>query len=111
MTKLTLIKAIMAATILSSPRAVAMSIEVVRAFVRLRHAIASHADLERRIDELESRYDARFADVFEAIRSLLEPPEDEVPQRKRIGFRDPDAPESRAIPGRAEAVESRPNSN
>jgi hypothetical protein len=55
-----------------------------RAFVRLRRLLASHADLSRRLDDLERRYDGQFKVVFDAIRELMQPPE---PERRRIGFR------------------------
>jgi hypothetical protein len=75
--------AIMVATILNSPIAVKTSIQVVRAFVRLREMIASHKGLAKRLDELEKKYDAQFKVVFDAIRELMTPPE---PKRRRIGF-------------------------
>ncbi len=75
--------AIMVATILNSPIAVKTSIQVVRAFVRLREMIASHKGLAKRLDDLEKKYDAQFKVVFDAIRQLMTPPE---PKRKRIGF-------------------------
>lgn len=52
-----------------------------RAFVRLRALLASHADLARNLKALEKEYDARFRGVFDAIRELMEPEE-----RPRIGF-------------------------
>jgi hypothetical protein len=52
--------AIMAANVLNSPRAVEMSVHVVRAFVRLREVIASHKELVKRVDELEACYDGQF---------------------------------------------------
>lgn len=76
--------AIMAANVLKSPRAVEMSVHVVRAFVRLRELLLSHRDLARRLDELEARYDGQFKVVFDAIRRLMAPP-DAKPKR-RIGF-------------------------
>lgn len=76
--------AIMAANVLNSPRAVEMSVHVVRAFVRLREMIASHKALVKRLDELEARHDEQFKVVFDAIRRLMAPPEAK-PQRK-IGF-------------------------
>lgn len=76
--------AIMAANVLSSSKAVAASVTVVRAFVRLRQMLASHADLARKLEALEKRYDAQFKQVFTAIRALMEPPED--PPRKRVGY-------------------------
>jgi hypothetical protein len=76
--------AIMAASVLNSPRAVAMRVHVVRAFVRLRELLLSHRDLARRLDELEARYDEQFKVVFDAIRRLMAQPEP-GPKRK-IGF-------------------------
>ena len=75
--------AIMLATILNSPIAVQASIQVVRAFVRLRQMLASNADLARKLDTLERKYDAQFKVVFDAIRQLMTPPE---PKRQQIGF-------------------------
>jgi hypothetical protein len=76
--------AIMAANVLNSERAVAMSVHVVRAFVRLRELVAAHKDLVKRLDELETRYDEQFKVVFDAIRELMAPP---APKPKRkIGF-------------------------
>jgi len=75
--------AIMAANVLNSPRAVEVSVQVVRAFVRLREMLASNAELAQKLNELERKYDAQFRVVFDAIRQLMSPPE---PQRKQIGF-------------------------
>ena len=77
--------AVMLASVLHTPRAVRASLEVVRAFVRLRAAIGSQRDLARRLDALEGRYDRQFKVVFDAIRALMTPEEDS-PQ-ERIGFR------------------------
>ena len=74
----------MLSSVLRSPRAVRVNIEIMRAFVRLRQWLASHADLARRLDELESKYDVQFRVVFDAIRELMAPPP--APPRKRIGF-------------------------
>jgi hypothetical protein len=76
--------ALMAANVLNSPRAVAMSVHVVRAFVRLREMIASHKGFAKRLDELEARYDRQFKVVFDAIRGLMTPPEPKP--RRKIGF-------------------------
>ena len=54
--------------VLRSPRAVAVSVEIVRAFIRLRHKPRQQGDLVRRLDDLEAKYDASFKDVFDAIR-------------------------------------------
>jgi phage regulator Rha-like protein len=72
--------AIMAAAILNSPRAVEMSVYVVRAFVKLREVLASHADLARKLETLEksvASLDAntrrQFEEVYGAILSLMGP--------------------------------------
>jgi hypothetical protein len=76
--------AIMLASVLNSPKAIEVSLQVVRTFVRLREVLASHAELSRRLDEMEKRHDRRFTQVFAALRELLETP---APgERKRIGF-------------------------
>jgi hypothetical protein len=73
--------------VLRSPRAVAVNVEIVRAFVRLRGVLSAHRDLAHRLDELESKYDQRFAAVFEALRQLMAPSEK---PRRPIGFTPPD---------------------
>ncbi|MCX5673993.1 MAG: ORF6N domain-containing protein [Planctomycetota bacterium] len=73
----------MLSSVLKSPRAVQVTIEIMRAFVRLRQMLASHAGLARRLDELERKYDEQFREVFDAIRALMTLPE---PKRRRIGF-------------------------
>ena len=74
----------MLSSVLRSPRAVRVNIEIMRAFVRLRELIATNRDLARRLDELERRYDAQFKGVFDAIRQLMAPP---AKARRSIGFR------------------------
>lgn len=69
--------------VLSSPRAVQVNVQIMRTFVRLRQMLASNAELARRLDDLEKRYDTKFKAVFDAIRELMEPPE---PTRRTIGF-------------------------
>jgi ORF6N domain len=81
--------ALMAATVLSSERAVQMSVFVVRAFVRLREMLATNRRLAGKIDELENRldtHDSTIQDLIEAIRELMTP---EEPSRMRIGFQLP----------------------
>ncbi|MBW7933380.1 MAG: ORF6N domain-containing protein [Gemmatimonadaceae bacterium] len=73
----------MLSSVLRSARAVEVNVQIMRAFVRLRRMIAGHAQLVRRLDELEARYDAQFRTVFSAIRGLIA--EEETP-RRRIGF-------------------------
>ena len=74
----------MLSSVLRSPRAALVNIEIMRAFVRLREIIATNRDLARRLDELEKRYDARLKAVFEAIRQLMAPP---GRAHRSIGFR------------------------
>jgi hypothetical protein len=76
----------MLSSVLRSPRAVAVNIEIMRAFVHLRQLLATHADLARKLAELEQRYDGQFRVVFDAIRQLMEPTEEAEP-RPEIGFR------------------------
>lgn len=64
----------MLANVLNSPRAVQASIQVVRAFVRLRRLLTSHEQLARKLAELEAKYDKQFAVVFQVIRQLMDPP-------------------------------------
>ncbi len=80
----------MAATVLNSPRAVEMSIYVVRAFVQLRELLASNQGLTKRLDQLEARietklvtHDDAIAAMLFAIRQLMHPP---APKRRGIGF-------------------------
>lgn len=76
--------AIMVASVLNSPRAVETSVQVVRAFVRLRQMLSSNAELSRKLATLEKKYDIQFKAVFVAIRELMTPLE---PRKKRpIGF-------------------------
>lgn len=70
--------------VLKSPRAVRVNVEIMRAFVQLRQLLASHGELAKKLDALETRYDAQFKVVFQAIRELMKPP---VRSRKAIGFR------------------------
>jgi hypothetical protein len=73
----------MLSSVLNSPRAIQVNIEIMRAFIRLRRMLATHEELARKLEELEQKYDEQFQVVFEAIRQLMAPPE---PERRRIGF-------------------------
>ena len=74
----------MLSSVLNSERAIEVNIGIMRAFVRLRAMLASHADLARRLEKLEQKYDEQLKDVFEAIREMMEP--EPVPPARRIGF-------------------------
>jgi hypothetical protein len=74
----------MLSCVLKSDRAVQVNIEIMRTFVRLRKMLASNAQLARKLEALEKKYDEQFKVVFEAIYSLMEAPEK---KRQKIGFR------------------------
>ena len=78
----------MLSSVLHSRRAIQVNIAIMRAFVKLRQILATHAGLARKLDELERKlgeHDQNFQIVFDAIRRLMNPP---VPKNKRrIGFR------------------------
>jgi hypothetical protein len=88
----------MAATVLNSPRAVEVSVYVVRAFVRLRETLASSQELAAKLDALEQKTEllslqhetfagntrAQLKQVFEALRQLMAPPP--APKKRPIGF-------------------------
>jgi hypothetical protein len=75
--------ALMLANVLNSERAARTSVQVVRVFIRLRQMLASNAELARKLDALEKKYDAQFRIVFDAIRQLMSP---SVTRRRKIGF-------------------------
>jgi phage regulator Rha-like protein len=93
--------ALMAATVLNSPRAVEMSLYVVRAFVRMREVLATHKELAKKLEALEKKTEAlalkhdalatttraQFKEVIEALRALMTPPE---PKKRPIGFVTPE---------------------
>ncbi len=79
--------AIMAANVLNSSQAVQMSVFVVRAFVRMREHLLSHAELDKRLTDIEKTligHDTALRDLYQKIRPLLLPPP--APPRKQIGF-------------------------
>jgi len=93
--------ALMAASVLNTPRAVEVSLYVVRAFVRLRETLAAHKGLAAKLEELEQKTEAlalrhdtlaantraQLRQLFDAIRELMSPPE---PKRRPIGFVTPE---------------------
>jgi len=93
--------AIMAANLLSSPRAIEVSVYVVRAFVRMRELATTHSDLAKRLAELEEKTEVlamnhdtfsrntrnQLKQVFDALRELMVPPD---PPKRPIGFVTPD---------------------
>ena len=73
----------MLSSVLRSPRAVAVNIEIMRGSLRLRRMLAGNAELARKLDALERKYDSQFKAVFDAIRQLMAP---ESKPRRPIGF-------------------------
>ncbi len=73
----------MLSSVLNSPRAIRVNIEIMRTFARLRQMLLSHSDLTRKLENLEKKYDAQFKVVFDALRQLMAPP---TKPRRRIGF-------------------------
>lgn len=77
----------MLSSVLHSPRAIQVNIAIMRAFVQLRQWLASHADLARKLEEMEAKYDEQFRTIFEAIAALTMPA---LPKnRDKIGFKLP----------------------
>ena len=77
----------MAANVLNSPRAVAVSVALVKAFVRLRKVLVTNQVMGNRLAEVEKTlvtHDAALRDIYQRIKPLLLPPPD--PPRKKIGF-------------------------
>jgi hypothetical protein len=75
----------MLSSVLRSERGIAVNIQIMRAFVQLKGMLATHADLARKIESLEKKYDAQFRAVFDAIRELMEPIAN--PKKQPIGFK------------------------
>jgi ORF6N domain len=74
----------MLSSVLRSSRAVQVNIEIMRAFVRLRQLLQANADLAKKLEALEKKYDSQFRVVFDAIRELMEPKEK---PKTTVGFR------------------------
>jgi len=73
----------MLSSVLNSPRAIQVNIAIMRAFVNLRHSLATNTKLAAKLRAMEEKYDGQFREVFEVLRELMEPPE--LPAKK-IGF-------------------------
>jgi len=76
----------MLAAVLNSPKAIQVSIAIMQAFVKLREMLATHADLAKKIEDLELKFtshDEELRTVFDSLRQLLEPPER---PKRQIGF-------------------------
>src|SRR5947199_6586207 len=79
--------ALMAANILNSPRAVAMSVYVIRAFVKMREDLAANSAILKRLAEIDKTlllHNVALRDIYQKLRPLLEPPP--LPPKPEIGF-------------------------
>ena len=76
----------MLSSVLNSPRAIQVNIEIMRAFVRLRQLLSSNASLARKLAALERKYDRKFKIVFDAIRELMTEHTPTRPAHREIGF-------------------------
>ena len=73
----------MLSSVLNSPRAIQVNIQIMRTFGKLRELLASHRDLAKKLADLEKKYDAQFQAVFHAIRGFMAQPQ---PTKRKIGF-------------------------
>jgi phage regulator Rha-like protein len=76
----------MLSSVLSSERAIQVNIQIMRAFIKLKEMLSTHKDLKQKIEEMEKKYDYQFKIVFDAIKQLLEPPEE---PKGKMGFQKP----------------------
>ena len=74
----------MLSSVLNSERAIIVNIQIMRTFTKIREMLATHKDLQRKIEEMEKKYDYQFKIVFDAIKQMLASPE---VKKKRIGFK------------------------
>jgi len=82
--------AIMAANVLNSPQAVAMSVYVIRAFVQQREVLSANEAILKRLAEIDQTlllHDKALRDIYQKLLPLLQPPPD--PPKPKIGFREP----------------------
>ena len=80
--------ALMLANVIKSPTAVEMSVAIVKAFIKLREMALSYKELQKKIEDMEGKYDKQFGIVFKTIKQLLEPPPVPKRSKRRIGFVD-----------------------
>ena len=107
--------AIMAANILNSPRAVQMSVFVVRAFVKMREVLAQNGQLAEKLAELERRLTSRLdvhekaiVHILEEIKKLMEPlPPQQEPKRREIGFHVHDEAGAKSRSGREDKAQTK----
>ena len=78
----------MLSTVLNSPKAIQVNIAIMRTFVFIRQYALTHKDLTKRLQKLETKYNRKFKDIYEAINYLMHKDKQETEQkeRKRIGY-------------------------
>jgi ABC-type transport system involved in cytochrome bd biosynthesis fused ATPase/permease subunit len=76
----------MLASVLNTPTAIQTSVLIVRAFVKLREILSANKELERKLLDMESKYDKQFTQVFQAIRELMQL-ETMEKKRPQIGYK------------------------
>ena len=74
----------MLSSVLHSERAIEVNIAIMRAFVKMRQALSLHRDLEKKLNEMEARYEGKFKVVFDAIKELMSA--HSVPRKRIIGL-------------------------
>ncbi len=74
---------LMLSSVLNSKKAIQVNIQIMRTFTKLREIIMTHKDLQRKIEDIERKYDQQFKVVFDAIKQLLTPPEK---PKRQMGF-------------------------
>ena len=76
---------LMLSSVLNSERAIAVNIQIMRTFAKLRRMFAGYKELKEKIDEMELKYDGQFHEIFDAVKRLMEPPTKEG-EKLKIGF-------------------------
>ena len=73
----------MLSSVLNSKKAIFVNIQIIRAFIRLREILSTHKKIEKKIMEMEKKYDEQFRTVFDLMKELVNSP---VKEKKQIGF-------------------------
>jgi hypothetical protein len=73
----------MLSSVLNSDRAIAVNIQIIRTFTRIRELLATNEMLQHKIMEMEKRYDGNIKEIFSVLKQLLA---DEKKSKKKIGF-------------------------
>lgn len=79
----------MLSSVLKSDKAIEVNVQIIRTFVKLREMIVSNKELNRKIEDMERKYDKRFKVIFDTLRELIEDKKKMKPERKveKIGFK------------------------